>query len=374
MGRALVITVLFGSFMNLSSAQEKGTVIFTLIYIALTMMVAVLFILVRLNQKAPRWSQSELIYSALVILLLIVNFFVASFNELSMSIWASRALHIPMTLVFLIIFRLGGLTAEQLMRMLFYLGILEMGVIYFTFLAGAGVDVARATDIDGVIIYSVLLVVGGFLCLHYYNSSGKTLYLLLYFAVLMATVLTGTRGLIVCVAIQILALRLSWVKIAVFFLAMLGTYNLLITGFLERFNISDQDNVITVLSKFEELQILWNFFLSSPLWGVGFGTEYQISIANSPYTYSHNALLFYLGYGGLLALPVLIAPLFSFMRTVPKGYLMFSSVMLFYTTSTSYTQLKHSLVMAAFVFIAAQLAKQRRERNRQHVDSRSAIA
>ena len=368
MGRVLAVIVLLGSFMNLSSAQEKGTVIFTLAYIALAMIVATLFIFARCNKSARLWSKSELIYTALVIVLLIVNFCVATFNELSMSIWGSRVLHIPMTLVFLIIFRLGDLSVEQLVRMLFYLGMIEMGVIYFVTLSGSGVDAARATDIDGVIIYSVLLVVGGFLSLHYYDSDGKALYLFLYFAVLVATVLTGTRGLIACVAIQILALRLTWVKIVMFVIVMSGTYYLLAAGFLERFNISDQDNVITILSKFEEIQILWNFFLSSPLWGVGFGTEYQTSIANSPYTYSHNALLFYLGYGGLLALPVLIAPLYSFMRTVPKGYLMFASVILFYTTSTTYTQLKHSLVMAAFVFIGARLAKQRSKYNRQNVD------
>lgn len=368
LGRALASVVLLGSFMNLSSAEEKGTVLFTFAYIAFAMMVATLFIFARLNKSAPRWSQSELIYIALLILLLIVNFFVATSNELSMRIWASRAMHIPMTVVFLIIFRLGGLSVEQLMKMLFYLGMIEMGIICFSFLSGSGVDAARATDIDGVIIYSVLLVVSGFLSLHYYNSCGKSLYLLLYFAVLMATVLTGTRGLIVSVAIQILVLRLSWVKVVMFVFAMLGTYYMLVAGFLERFNISDQDNLITVLSKFEELQILWNFFMSSPLWGVGFGTEFQTSTAASPYTYSHNALLFYLGYGGLLALPALIAPLYSFLRTVPKGYLMFTSVMLFYTTSTTFTQLKHSLVMAAFVFIGARLARQRLKNNCQNFD------
>lgn len=354
MGRTLPQMILFGSLLSLPAAAEKGTLALTTLYLAFTFFGVLLLVIVRMKQSGHGWTHGEFLFIALIPVVVAVNFFVSRFEGIPIFTWAARTVHVPMILLYFLLFRYAVLSVRDILNTMFVLGLIEVLMIFWVFFFGGGMAPGRATDIDGIIIYSVMLVISGYVCLVRYRETGQWIFLWLYYTVLFASVLTGTRGLIISVALLIVLLPLKWTKLSVIIASILGIYYALVNGYLGRFDIRDQDNVITILSKLNELEVLWSFFTSSPIWGVGFGHEYQVSFANSPYTYTHNAFLFYLGYGGLIAIPLFLVPLFQLIRAVPKGFVLAGAIMIFYTTSTSFTNVKHSIAMAAFVYIAGR--------------------
>jgi len=365
-GRTLPLAMIYGTFLSLPSAQEKGLLIISFTYLATTILVAALMLVMRVKGSTRTYQGTELAFMALIIVLLCSNFFVAVFNDISMTVWMSRIIHVPMILVYIIILKYSDLSIDDVLHAIFVVGVIEGGLIYLTFFAQLGIDAQRGTDIQGVIVYSVVLVFAAYLALLKYNQSKRFIYLMAYFALLFASILTGTRGLILAIAVLMMVLRLNWLKMVAFLAAIGGLYYLLVNGFLDRFNIQDQDNIVTILSKLEEVIILYNFWESSPIFGVGFGYEFQTSIAASPYNYSHNALLFYLGYGGLLALSIYLGPLIRIWRAQQKAIWLVLGISLFYTTSTTFTNVKHSLVMAILIFVGTMVARERRLSYRAH--------
>ncbi len=363
MRRILPLLVFYGSFLSLPSAQQKGTLLFTYFYIAFSVAVCVLMVALRFFNRNVGLRKSELTYISMAILLVSVNYIVGYINEIDVFVWQARAIHVPMVIVYTLMLCYSELTPKDVLKSLLALGVIEMLLIFWVFITKGGQLTVRMTDLDGILVYSGSLVIAAFISMSFFKSTKKPLYLFLYFGMLVAAVMTGSRGLIVGIAVSFFVLSLKRMQIVAILVGIAGIYFMLTNGYLERFNIQDRDNFITVLAKYEEIQALLKFFLSNPLLGVGFGYQYQISLAGTYYTYSHNAIMFYLGYGGIIGVIFYFFPIVQFSRYYAKGWVLLLALVLFYSSSTVYTNVKHSLVMAGLVYIAARYQTRKKFQN-----------
>jgi hypothetical protein len=351
MARALI----YLSILSIPGAEELGILFLTGMYVVLV--VAAPFIQIALSKNNAifdipgGYSTQTVTYLAAIPVLLVVNYFIAESNHVELSVWLSRAVHLALVPFFYFSFRLSRLDPEAVFRDVSVAGIIEVFLIFATFIAYFdSTAFRRAADIEGVILYSVLLVVTAFYAIQKYNAQGMRFHLVLYVACLVAAVLTGTRGLIIAIATLLLAsrnLRSTFVTFAVLAVAVIP---IAIFGLFDRFDLTSQENMITVSAKLEELILLWRFFVDNPVFGVGLGRVYQVSIAPNPYTYSHNVILFYLGYTGLIGLLVALYPLIRIF--IRPGYRIFvMAILVYYTSSTTFTNIKHSILLALILLL-----------------------
>jgi hypothetical protein len=254
--------------------------------------------------------------------------------------------------LYFLAFRFAALTPLKGFRDVVNIGFFEVGLIFVAFFVYLGSDVLRrAADIGGVIVYSVFLLLAAHDALRRFEQERSRLWMLIYLVILLAAVLTGTRVLILSVLFLLVGLQ-RWIRLLPLAVVVALPLALLVEfGLFDRFDLSQEDNIITVTSKFDEIRALWAFFSESPLLGAGIGVAYQVPLANSDYTYSHNILMFYLGYSGLIGAAVALYPLLRLVL-LPDYRVLAIAIMLFYTSSTTYTNVKHSILMALILLMA----------------------
>ncbi len=343
-GRAIV----YLSFLSMPGAKEKNFLVFTLVYLGMLFVSSLLLLLLNWRRKIFTSSNEMgffVAYIAMILLHCVANYTVATRNGIDLEIWLSRAIHLILIPIYFISFRTLGLSSSEVLNNLIGVGFVETLLVYASLVIYRDQGLARrATDIEGVTVYSVCLVLSAYYCIKSFNQNRGAKHLVLYALVFGAAILTGTRILVISIAAVVLQLGVQRKSIG----ALVGLLLVAITGnwlgLFARFDVSDFDNMITVTSKMDEIPALWRFFIENPLWGTGYGKAYSIPVANSEYTYTHNILMFYLGYGGLTGALVALLPLFWLVRG--HGYILVASILIFYTSSTTYTNLKHSIVLA----------------------------
>lgn len=354
MTRALI----YLSFLSIPGAESLGLLPLTGLYVLLILATAVVFAITK-NNTIPL---SSFVYLLSIPALLLANYYIAHLYEVDTMVWLARAVHLGLIPFFYLAFKYSKVSPKVLFLDVCICGLIEVALIYGTFFAYLDTEqLRRASDIEGVIVYTVFLLFGAFHCLARFNKTGQRRYLLLYGLVLLATLLTGSRSLTIATLMVVLALRQKALFLLV--VGVVGVITLAFAGnsLIDRYDLTKYEHLITVLSKLEELWILWNMFLENPPLGTGLGNAYQVSIALTRYTYSHNILFFYLGYAGLLGLLVAIYPLLRlFFR--PGYRVLVMAVFFFYTSSTTYTNLKHSLLLALILVLLDSVQSNKKQR------------
>jgi hypothetical protein len=343
--------LIYLSFLSLPGAEELGLLSLTFAYLAWALASPLLVVLLRASTGRTVDSigtGGTLIYLCLLAAYLPVNLAVSQFNGVDELTWLSRSAHLIVLPSIYLCFSLERARADVLLRDIALVGAIETGLVFIAALLFQDADIVefrRATDIEGVIVYSLFMVYAAFHALQRFDRTRAPVWLLAYLLVLLAAALTGTRVLLLAIAALLLALK-SRMRSILVLLAMAGIGAALAeAGLFDRFNLAQDDNLITILSKVEELRWLGSFFLQNPLLGVGFGKAYQVSLASSEYTYSHNMVMFYLGYSGLVGLTLALWPLLR-LAFVPETWVLVLAILVFYTSATTYTNVKHSLFLA----------------------------
>jgi hypothetical protein len=349
--------LIYASVLALPVAGDAGTDFITYGYIALLLLLPVLQVLTTnpAAEDAPRFPPNSTLYLVYVVVFLMVNFIVGQMNGVSPAAWASRSVHLALIVVSYVSFRYSRIDPVTLLRDLRNIGILETIVIYGTYIAYLDPR-RRAADIEGTIIYSICIIVAAYWYLREYATAGGKKPLFAYVAILFAVILTGSRGLIVSVAVMPLAMRANWRLLVFYFMAGIAAIPLLSSGLLARFELNPE-NLVTVFGKVREVEQMLSFFGDHPITGVGIGKAYRVPFANSDYTYTHNMVAFYLGYGGLLGIVAGLYPFWRLLRS-PAYRLIAFSALLFYMSTTAYTTVRHSLTMGLALLLAESLSRQ----------------
>lgn len=363
MARALI----YLSFLSIPGAEELGLLPLTGLYVILILATGVIFTIIRPGTI----PLSTFMYLLSIPAFLLANYYFAHYNEVDIKVWLARSIHLMLLPFMYLAFKFSKTSPNVLLRDICICGIFEVLLIYGTFFAYLDTEqLRRAADIEGVIVYSLFLIFGAFFCLKRFEDTRSRRYLLFYSLVLLATILTGSRSLTIATLLLVMTLRNK-----ILFVFLGSSISLIALAFagnslIERYDLTNQENLITVLSKLEELIILFNFFLENPLLGAGLGKPYQISIALTEYTYSHNILFFFLGYAGLFGLFVAIYPLLRLFFA--RGHkLLVIAIFLFYTSSTTYTNFKHSLVLAFALVLIEYKRKNSLKKPTMHIDTNS---
>lgn len=348
--------VIFLSVLSIPNPTEVGLMSLTIYYFSFTFIAAFLSIILRIrsanNLKIK--LDANVFYVLLIFLLIIINFLISNLYSVPYDMWIKRSIHLSMIPVFYLIFTYRKPNMESLFKCVYYMGLFEVVLIFFTFGLYLDTDeIRRATDIEGVILYSVWIVFSAYYSLEQYRLTKQRKYLFVFSIIILAEVLTGSRILLVSTVI----LLFGFIKDARIFIYIMLTVLLFMPlnqyGFFDRFDLDTEENMITVYSKVEEIEYLIEYFLTNPVFGVGFGRPYQITMANSEYTYSHNIFLFYLAYGGIIGFFIALYPLIKLSRTPGYGLLAIS-FSVFYLSSTSYTNIKHSILMALILILVKE--------------------
>lgn len=346
--------LVYASFLSLPGAEEHGFLAVSATYIAIAFVSPVLALAI--NQSAITknnkiFKTRDLIYISLIILLSIINYQIAVHNNIENLIWLARGIHILAIPSIYLCMRIENTERNTIFKDICIAGALEIGLIYFAALYYQADEYRRAADIEGVILYSIFSLCSAQYCIEKYLKSEKKLWILLYIAVLTAATLTGTR--IFTASILILGIQLK--KKEKIMIGILASAAIIITltslnanNPIQRLNFENEENIITISAKIEEVDILYQYFKENPIFGSGFAKPYQISIANSEYTYSHNIIMFYLGYSGILGLLFFTYPLTREAKN-RKSLIFIFSVVIFYTSSTTYTNLKHSIFLSTLL-------------------------
>jgi hypothetical protein len=344
--------LIYLSFLSLPGAEELGLLGLTYAYAGFALASPLIVLALRPSSAlSPIPNDVVLPFALLLAAFLVLNFFGAQMQPIEARLWLARSVHLIAVPAIALTMLLERVAPDTLFRDLCVVGAIETALIYAAALAYSGADeFRRATDIEGVIVYSVCMMCAGHYALQQFDRSRRMVWLLGYALVLLAAVMTGTRVLMLAAAALLFGLRLRPTTLIGLLLltalaVVLGNY-----GFFSRFDLAAGDNLITIVSKLEELQLLWAFFVDSPVFGVGFGKAYQVSVASSPYTYSHNLLMFYLGYAGVIGTMIALFPFVGL--AFKRGYFALAlSIGLFYTSSTTFTNLKHSLLLVVALLL-----------------------
>jgi hypothetical protein len=349
--------LIYLSFLSLPGAQELGLLNITQLYIALVLAdPLVLAILKRRSLFLPSsdGSQASFLYLWLIGLFLPINFLVSQLNETPPMVWGSRSIHLALIPFFYFSFRLSRLNPETIFKDICIVGFIEAILIYVSFFMNLDSgEFRRAADIENVIVFSIFIVFAAYYSLRKYDIERSRTYLFIYTLILFATILTGTRMLMISTAFLILTFKGRSNAIKGGVLVAILLLSLSASVLFERFDLSEFDNLVTIQAKVEEVEILAEYFLNNPVLGMGFGKAYQVSLANSEYTYSHNILMFYLGYAGLIGFLIALYPLIRLFWY--SGYrILVGSIFIFYTTSTTYTNVKHSILFAYILLLLDQ--------------------
>jgi len=352
--------LIYLSFVSLPGAAELGLLPLTGLYVVLVLASPVIEAAVRPGsflRSGETIPFASILYVLSIPLLLALNFLMARLNEVDPTIWMSRSIHLALVPFFYASFKLARLDPETVFRDISIVGFIEVLLVYAAFLLYFdSALLRRATDFEGVIVYSVFLLLAALFCLKKYQAEKSGVYLFGYFLILLATVLTGTRVLTISAALLILALERKTRTIVIGGLIAILLIPLVELGLFGRFDFGLDDNLITITSKLEELMTLWGFFSDHPALGTGFGKAYQVSLAVNEYTYSHNIVLFYLGYAGLAGVLIGLYPLIR-LFLVPGYRVIVIAIAVFYASSTTFTNVKHSILLA---FVLLLLDSKRR--------------
>lgn len=355
MSRLLVYLSIF----SLPGAEELGLLWLTFAYLAAVLAAPLLVVAMRphtLVQAMPPHASEGVVYCCLLTAMLAANFIVGRYTGVPAEIWLARSVHLLAIPSIYFCFTLERMQAQRLFKDICVVGALEVALIFAAAIGYGGEDaLRRATDIEGVIVYSVYLVCAAFYAIQRFTVTRSALWLAAYLLIAIAAALTGTRVLLVSVGVLLLTLRFSRSALVagLAVAAMAIAIALAGDGLFSRFNLAEEDNVITIISKIEELQWLGSYFMAGPALGQGFGRAYQVSVAGSEYTYSHNIVMFYLGYAGLIGFALALYPLFRWML-LPGARILIVAVFIFYSSATTYTNIKHSLFMVVALLAATQ--------------------
>lgn len=334
--------------------RELGLMALTIFYFSFTFIAAFFSILIHLKSliNNPRKKiDANIHYLLSIFFLIVINYVISNLNSVPSDIWIRRSIHLLMIPIFYSIFTYGKGSVDSLFKCVYYVGIVEALAILFAFgLYFDTSNIRRATDIEGVVIYSVWIVFSVFYSLQQHRLTKQKKYLFISFIIIIAVVLTESRVLLVSTIILLLDRIKHRGKVVYIILGILLFIPLNEYGFFNRFDIGTERNMITVYAKMYEIKYLLKYFLTSPVFGVGFGRPYDIIIANSVYTYSHNMFLFYLAYGGVVGLIIGIYPIIKLLRTPGHAWLVIS-LAVYYCSSTSYTNVKHSILMALILVL-----------------------
>jgi len=359
----MTIALIILSALNIPSADELGLLMLTYVYGALCFIcfgIVVLAIALKPSLLDIQVRGEDFI-AVIIPFVTIINFVVASFNDVAISSWLARSAHLLLLPLVYFAFRFEGLSANKVWDWMCVAGFLEAVAIYGTFIAYFDAAAARrAADIEGVLLYSAFFICAVHNAAQRYHSTGRSRYLALYVFLLGAAMLTGTRLLMVASLVPMIFFASRRVLAFMAPAAILVGLVLAPFGFFDRFDLTNPEYFRTVASKIQEVVALWGMFVSHPLVGVGLGKEYTIWIVEGfhTYTYSHNILLFYLGYGGLLLASVALYPfarvLVHTRGPIERPWVFCVSIFLFYSTNTTFTTLKHTVVVAGLLYICAQ--------------------
>jgi hypothetical protein len=355
--------LIYLSFLSFPSADELGLLQLTYVYFGLTLLTTILLLSSNANRKVYPDAAAAVesgYYLVFLLCLLPLNFAVAQFNGVISSVWLSRSIHLALVPCFYLCFVLSGVKVETLIKDFFLVGLIEALSILLAFgFYFDALEFRRAADFEGVILYSSFMVCAAFYAIERFEVARRRSYLVIYAIILIAGVLTGTRALMIALLIPMLRLSLRPATVGLLLVLSLPLVFFAVSGLFDRFDLSQDDNLITITSKLEEIQILFNFFLDSPLIGVGMGKAYQVSVALNEYTYSHNIFLFYLGYAGAFGAVIGLYPLLR-LALVRQYCWLAIALAAYYVSSTTFTNVKHSMLWAfALMVIEREYAARR---------------
>lgn len=336
--------LIYASILALPGAKDTGGAATVYVYIALLLAVSGAQVLMSnpASEDAPRFPPNSTMYFVFLIVFLALNFIVGQVNGVNPGTWASRAIHLLLIAAAYVSFKYSRIDPATLLRDLRNIGILETIAIYGTWIYYFDPH-RRAADFEGVVIYSICIIIAAYWYIRDYAHGGAKHSLFVYVAILFAVILTGSRGLTVAIAVMPLATRANWRLLLFYFLAGIAAIPLLSSGLLARFE-TNPENLVTVVGKVREVEQMIQFFIQQPILGVGIGKMYHVPFALWDYTYTHNMVAFYLGYGGLLGLVAGLYPFWRLLRSPTYRVIGFSAL-LYYMSSTAYTNVRHSLAI-----------------------------
>ena len=280
------------------------------------------------------YSRSQLKEITFFSLLLFINFIVALINEVSIIIWLSRTSWIIIYMLMLLFIE----SKDKLHQIMLVVSVsrLVLIVIAFVSLGFTG----RATIVLNSPVYSPLVLYAPF----YFMKTKQSW--LAFFSILII-MLTGSRLLILAsigvVLLQIIKLNVRSIIYLSLFSICLGIASQYISV-LDRFNeFQNVSSDLSYLGKINEVRVMFEYFLESPLFGVGIGHIYNNGIDIENFTYTHNFVAFLFGYSGLFGVFILGRKFLNPIYKKTPFQLYFSMVFLFCLSSTSYTLPEMSL-------------------------------
>lgn len=307
----------------------------------------------------------SLIYFGCVTLFLYVNFL--SYISLSSDVqtWIKRTIGLAYTPLVILAMagvqkRYGDISAIIINCIMWValfesLSIISLAILY---------PDTRATNIEGLLVYSIFLVAGAYFSALRFRHSKSSKYALLYLLFLGSASMTGSRGLTIATLLPIMLFLKLRPKNILLIAPVIVTAVIFSNDIpsIARTIQSSSGDLLTLSAKFSELGILLQMFFQSPIIGVGFGLPFQTPFDLEVFTYSHNWIFFALGYGGILGVFLHIAPLvfFALKTWQDKGWLLFLGFIIFYASSTTYTNFKHSIMVACVYVIALGFSRQKK--------------
>jgi hypothetical protein len=334
------------SFLSFPNASELGLEKVSLIYLSLFAIILILIVISRLfiyNNIRLSFRYVVMLLAPLVYIIFSVVY--SCYTGVQISDAVNRGAHIFLYCILLI----GMYIYNDInyLKIIAFTGLVEvLAVLYIIIFYNGGFNVLnRATDIDGMNVSSILTPFWFFYVAKLkVTKLDRNFLLYIWFFSFVIILFTQSRALIVSCALSSLLFLKGKNLFYILLLLMLSIPFLNDLDLFSRFNTVDDANMITVLSKVEEIDLLWSWFLDSPLIGKGLGTYFQISSAGSAYNYSHNMFMFYLGYTGIIGFILFLTPLFILVKR--REFLLLSIIIVFYTSSTSFTNIKHSILFA----------------------------
>jgi hypothetical protein len=306
-------------------------------------------VIIFLVSKARRIKPRVLIFVSLLIILLLANFCTARINGVPTFDWlreSSSFLFFPILLLAMSSY------SEERLNMLFNsiaaVGCIEfIGIFISSWIFGTE---GRATNLFGTTFISHAILIFEFVVLRKFRDNFllSSLIILIF---LYAYSLTGSRGLL----FSSLLLLFSHVKVrnilGVFVFTLIASFTIEFSDLpiLKRdYNLSEDSSS---LGKFGEIEVLFNWFKENPYFGRGIGSWYNNGVDLSDFNYSHNMILFFLGYTGIFLSVIYFIIFFIVSVNYRFRYLMIA-IILFYLSATTYTSLSFSIFLSISLLIS----------------------
>lgn len=361
--------VILLSFLSIPNPEGAGLLILSYSYFAFVIVAFVFSIFI---YKLRKSDAVPLIYFTSFLAFLIINFLVSKIYAVDALVWVKRTVHIIFIPAYYFIFRKYIAKDQENIKVItntFYLiGVIEALMIILTYLYDPNLaENKRATSFNEMILYSIFMVFSAFIAIEKYKHGNKIKYLAIYFLIVFASWLTGSRILSLSIMMVIIPFVITMrknKKYLFYFILSLFLFPIVISfidlssiSFFQRMNLDNEGNLDTIESKYFEVIRLFEFFQTSPVFGVGYGKTFNTGIEISDYSYTHVWVMFNLGYGGLIGLTLAFYPIVRLNFINYKTFLWFTIVIfVFYLSNTSYTNLKHSMLIAFMLLLNKQSA------------------